>query len=653
MSKRHQASRRKSYGRRQHEVRERQRPRPTSTTRRRSSSTTPARPAPADRFAFVDPRSPAPPLRAERLRMAVYEGARQRARSSSRAARGSERAATDRRAPAAPRRRGRGRPFGPAAARAGSRVVLGGIVVAFMLAFFSLAQSVRVSRATATTSTASRPSRTASQSRRQDLQSDLNRLGRNRPSASWPSTPASARWPNPSSSPLAESSRDHARSHRFPPASSSSCSCFVVAVSSARRPARRTGRSLAARSSRRVAAAADIVRRRGAQPSRRDLRPDRAPSSWPPASPATASSRDAEQLTPEQRRAGRRDTLVPSSASTRQAAANLARGDLASASTSSSPAASTPEQRRPDPRAASGARPGASGSRSSRAGARLPAGRRRPGLDARGAAPRLRQPRGRRPVRRRAVLPGDPCRRARGSWPPSATRTGGRCPMTRHVVEPGEPGEDLRLTIDAGLQLRARAGAPRRPGSRTARRASRPSSWIPTRARSTPRQLPVLRRERLPGDRRARTRAGSSTRSCPASTSRARCSRCMTATAAPRAAAPSRRTTKIKDTGTLRRRRRPDQDRRRRPQGDGLDDVRGRGRLLAQRRRGEGRAEAGQDDQGIGAAISSTRGRTLGFGQPTGIDVAGEVGGSRPRPGHHARGRRSTSRTGRSGRASR
>ncbi|MFL5778608.1 MAG: hypothetical protein ACJ761_06660 [Chloroflexota bacterium] len=65
MSKRHQASRRKAYGRRQHEVRER-------TDRQHTSPSVgleldewgPA--GPTDPFAFVDPRSP-------RLRFVVGE----------------------------------------------------------------------------------------------------------------------------------------------------------------------------------------------------------------------------------------------------------------------------------------------------------------------------------------------------------------------------------------------------------------------------------------------------------------------------------------------------------------------------------------------------------------------------------------------------
>ena len=58
-------------------------------------------------------------------------------------------------------------------------------------------------------------------------------------------------------------------------------------------------------------------------------------------------------------------------------------------------------------------------------------------------------------------------------------------------------------------------------------------------------------------------------------------------------------TTKIKDVGTLHLDNGQDQDRRRRPQGHGLDDVRGRHRLFAQRRRGEGRARPRDEHPGI------------------------------------------------------
>lgn len=100
--------------------------------------------------------------------MAVYEGARPRSILLPRRA---PRAET----PVLPRRRMR------AAVRAHRRssrtgVVLGGIAVAFLLAFFSLAQDVRVS---ATSYDINRlqleQERLAAQA--QDLRSDLNRLG--------------------------------------------------------------------------------------------------------------------------------------------------------------------------------------------------------------------------------------------------------------------------------------------------------------------------------------------------------------------------------------------------------------------------------------------------------------------------------------------
>ena len=78
MSKRHQASRRKAYGRRQHEVRERhdRRTITTASDRRARRRGAPARPVRSARL----PRSAraAAPLRARRLTMAVYEGARPR-----------------------------------------------------------------------------------------------------------------------------------------------------------------------------------------------------------------------------------------------------------------------------------------------------------------------------------------------------------------------------------------------------------------------------------------------------------------------------------------------------------------------------------------------------------------------------------------------
>jgi cell division protein FtsL len=103
--------------------------------------------------------------------MAVYEGARPRTVALPRRPRLAERSA-----PALPRRRART----AARARRGPNrlaLVLGGIVVAFMLAFFSLAQQVQVS---ATTYDIGRLQiqKERLESQLQELRSDLNRLGR-------------------------------------------------------------------------------------------------------------------------------------------------------------------------------------------------------------------------------------------------------------------------------------------------------------------------------------------------------------------------------------------------------------------------------------------------------------------------------------------
>ena len=100
--------------------------------------------------------------------MAVYEGVRPRTIALPRAPRTVE-------APALPRRRARA----AGRARRGPNrlaLVLGGIVVAFMLAFFSLAQEVRVS---ATSYDIGRLTldKDRLEARRQELDSDLSRLG--------------------------------------------------------------------------------------------------------------------------------------------------------------------------------------------------------------------------------------------------------------------------------------------------------------------------------------------------------------------------------------------------------------------------------------------------------------------------------------------
>ena len=101
--------------------------------------------------------------------MAVYEGARPRTIALPRRPRIAD-------APVLPRRRARA---AVRAHRSASRpaLVLGGIAVAFMLAFFSLAQSVRVS-ATSYDIGRLQIDQERLEARRQDLASDLSRLGR-------------------------------------------------------------------------------------------------------------------------------------------------------------------------------------------------------------------------------------------------------------------------------------------------------------------------------------------------------------------------------------------------------------------------------------------------------------------------------------------
>ena len=101
--------------------------------------------------------------------MAVYEGARPRTIALPRGPRVLE-------GPALPRRRARS---AVRARRGSSRLslILGGIAVAFMLAFFSLAQEVRVS-ATSYDIGQLQLERDRLDGRLQELESDLSRLGR-------------------------------------------------------------------------------------------------------------------------------------------------------------------------------------------------------------------------------------------------------------------------------------------------------------------------------------------------------------------------------------------------------------------------------------------------------------------------------------------
>ena len=101
--------------------------------------------------------------------MAVYEGARPRTIALPRRPRLAE-------SPSLPRRRSR---TAVRAHRSASRpaFVLGAIAVAFMLAFFSLTQEVRVS-ATSYDISRLQIDQERLEARRQDLASDLSRLGR-------------------------------------------------------------------------------------------------------------------------------------------------------------------------------------------------------------------------------------------------------------------------------------------------------------------------------------------------------------------------------------------------------------------------------------------------------------------------------------------
>ena len=134
MSKRHQSSRRRSYGRRQHEIRGAARApprtRPAGGQLGRSRRRDAGRPARLPRSARA-----APPLRLRGL-MAVYQGARKRGLELPRPTLDLDLPFAGRRGQAASGLVREGRPT-----RVGT--VLAGIVVAFVLAFLSLSQSVR------------------------------------------------------------------------------------------------------------------------------------------------------------------------------------------------------------------------------------------------------------------------------------------------------------------------------------------------------------------------------------------------------------------------------------------------------------------------------------------------------------------------------
>ena len=127
---------------------------------------------------------------------------------------------------------------------------------------------------------------------------------------------------------------------------------------------------------------------------------------------------------------------------------------------------------------------------------------------------------------------------------------GNRSPTPRPSSRPGTPGKDLLADDRRGPPGRGRAGAARRVDRRP-REAGLGRRDGPVQRRGLRlRELPVVRRQRLPGGRRDGARRGSSTRSCPPSTSPVRV---QDADPPPRRSGDGTVTpTKIKDIGTLR-----------------------------------------------------------------------------------------------------
>ena len=250
-----------------------------------------------------------------------------------------------------------------------------------------------------------------------------------------------------------------------------------------------------------------------------------------------------------------------------------------------------------------------------------------PEHDARRARPRLRQPR-RRPASTASsssTRTSSPACRA--SSPRRRTPPATPCPTRRPSSTPGYPGQDLTLTLDASLQVAVeqellaawiadrakRVSAvvmdPYTRRGRTPTRATRRTT--PTTTRRSPRTTPepVRRPDRVDG---LRARVGvqdahGDGRDRPRHASRPR----------PR----------LTDTGKLwvdgGRAHVDDADHL----AHGPDDVPRRGRLLAQRRRREGRARSSGTDTRESSRILYDTWRRMGFGTPTGIDVANEVPG--------------------------
>ena len=513
MSKHHQSSRRKSYGRRQHEVRERHdrhhQPEGFELEYGETSNVVPSRPVRLPR-----PARAAPPPRVGRLTMAVYQGARPRTIALGGRPRIAEGPTLGRRAHA---HRGPGRPPpGPLEPRPRrhrrSR---------------SCSRSSGSPRTSgcprpATTSAGCRSPATGWTRRAQDLHSDLSRLGREPAIRKLALDAGSASSATPSSCRPARRSSEPCWVGPIRDAAAGAAARLRRGRVRARRPARRTGRSSQRDDLAAKAVAQTTIQVERAQPARRHLRPDRdgRPGHDRRARPAR---RRAEG--PDRRSSARRPATSSSAswASTtrprpRSATSSLSGKAYVILAREIEPAVADQiraASRRPAPH-----RDLARG----RAAAGLPAGRRRPRLDARGAPPRLRQPRGHRPVRRRAGLPGHarrlapdrglPARRARPADPRD---------RDRRLAGHGRPGRppDHRRRPPAGGRAGAARGLDRRRGQeRLGRRHG------PVHGRGLRRgDLSVVRRQRLPRDRGEGTRSASSTRSSRTSTSPGRSSR--------------------------------------------------------------------------------------------------------------------------------
>ena len=238
MSKRHQANRRKTYGRRQHELHERRQRDHVPDPRTRPASTTLGRRRHRRPLRVPRPAHAAPALRPGRL--GGWPSTR---------ARGSAPIVLPRRPrvevgaapPALPRRRTRS---AVRARRGPSRisVLLAAIVVAFAGAFFSLSQDIRVSATGYELDRLADRSSSASTPRPRTSATSSTAWARRRRSASRRSTPASARCPSRSSSRPARTGTDRCSAGPTPAPARSCCSSSSWWWRAASACASRTGR---------------------------------------------------------------------------------------------------------------------------------------------------------------------------------------------------------------------------------------------------------------------------------------------------------------------------------------------------------------------------------------------------------------------------